>query len=71
MTDEPRVVEAVASMVSHGVLDDSGTEASAQLNRRIVDAMVAAVQKAQADGVTDPDLIRQAQLDARDAVLAG
>ncbi len=61
-----KVVEAVASMTSHGILGDDAT-----LNQRIMAAMVAAVEKCQAEGITDNEAIRQAQLDARDRVLAG
>lgn len=59
------IVQAVASMTSHGILGDD-----ANLNARIIDAMVEAVKKAQSAGVTDPEAIRHAQLEARDKVLA-
>lgn len=59
------IVQAVASMTSHGVLGSDADQ-----NRRILDAMVEAVKKAQAAGITDPEAIRHAQLAARDAVMA-
>lgn len=59
------IVTAVASMTSHGILGEDADQ-----NRRIIDAMVEAVKKAQASGITDPDAIRHAQLAARDKVLA-
>lgn len=68
MTDEPRIVTAVASMTAPAEVGDAEGQA---LVSRIQGAMVAAVQKLQAEGVTDPELIRQAQIDARDTVLAG
>lgn len=67
MSDEPRIVEAVASMTPVAELGDA---AGQSLVSRIQDAMVAAVQKCQADGITDPEIIRQAQIDARDRVLS-
>lgn len=67
MTDEPRIVEAVASMTAPGELGEA--EGIAKV-KRLQDAMVAAVMQCQADGVTDPEVIRQAQIDARDKVLA-
>lgn len=60
-----KIVKAVASMTSHGILGED-----ASLNRRIVDAMVGAVARCQAEGITDNDAIRLAQLEARDKVLA-
>lgn len=36
---------------------------------RLQTAMVAAVKQCQAHGITDPETIRQAQLEARDRVL--
>lgn len=59
------VVQAVASMTSHGVLGDDAAQ-----NARILDAMVEAVKKAQAAGITEPEAIRHAQIVARDKVLA-
>jgi hypothetical protein len=58
-------VSAVASMTSHGIIGADG-----DLNARIVGAMVEAVKKAQAAGLNDPEALRHAQLEARDAVLA-
>ncbi len=62
---KPRVVTAVASMTSHGVLGDDAVQ-----NTKIINAMVAAVKDLQARGVTDTEIIRAAQLEARDKVLA-
>lgn len=59
-----RIVTAVASMTSHGVLGDD-----ALVNARIINAMVDAVKELQAQGVADPERIRAAQLAARDRVL--
>ncbi|MDB5531526.1 MAG: hypothetical protein JWR51_4629 [Devosia sp.] len=58
-------VTAVASMTSHGILGED-----VNVNARIIDAMVEAVKKAQAAGITDPEAIRHAQIEARDKVLA-
>lgn len=52
-------------MTSHGVLGDDAVQ-----NTKIINAMVAAVKDLQARGVTDTEIIRAAQLEARDKVLA-
>lgn len=72
MADEPSdgsvIVSAVASMTSHA---DMGDASAAALNKRIQDAMVAAIVEAQAAGVTDVEQLRAVQIAARDQVLAG
>jgi hypothetical protein len=40
-------------------------------SRRIEAAMIAAVEKASADGITDPDKVRELMLAARDNALNG
>lgn len=60
----PRIVEAVASMSGVGVLGRDTSMAT-----RCEQAMAQAILDTMAAGVTDPDVIRQAQLDARDRVL--
>ena len=61
------IVQAVASMTSHAELGD--TDAAAR-NKIIQDAMVAAIEQAQAEGITDQDVIRERILAARDAAIA-
>jgi len=56
-----KIVASAASMTSHGVLGSSAAQ-----NDRILRAMVDAVARAHADGITDPEAIRKVQLDARD-----
>ena len=58
----PTVVSAVAAMTGHGT-----TIEAAERNAVIQAAMVAAIEKAQAEGVVDPDAIRERILAARDA----
>jgi len=60
-----KVVTATATMTAHGVMGAEGL-----LNRRLQDAMQAAVAKAQAAGVTDGEELRRVQLEARDRFLA-
>lgn len=52
-------------MTSHGILGEDASR-----NARILDAMVEAVKKAQAAGITDPEAVRHAQIEARDKVLS-
>lgn len=59
------VVSAVAAMTSHAEL--GGADAQAR-NKAIQTAMVAAIEAAQAEGITDPEVIRERILAARDAV---
>lgn len=61
------IVQAVAAMTSVAALGD--TDAAAH-NKRIQDAMVAAIQQAQAEGITDQDVVRERILAARDAAIA-
>lgn len=61
------IVQAVAAMTSHSELGDTDAQA---LNRRIQDAMVAAIEQAHAEGITDDDTIRARILAARDAALS-
>lgn len=56
------VVEAVGVAVGH-----DGSPAGISWAKQLEAAMTAAVEQAQAEGVTDPDEIRRRILDARDA----
>lgn len=60
------IVQAVAAMTSHAEIGN--TDAAAR-NKLIQDAMVAAIEQAQADGITDPEVIRARILEARDIAL--
>lgn len=56
----PRIVAAAGTAVgNHNTGDYSRA-------KRIEQAMVAAIEECMAKGITDPNVIRQAQLDARD-----
>lgn len=61
------IVQAVAAMTSHAEIGDGDAQAR---NKLIQDAMVAAIAAAQAEGITDPNIIRKRSLAARDAALA-
>ncbi len=61
------IVQAVASMTSHAEL---GNPDAAAHNKLIQDAMVAAIEQAQAEGITDENIIRERILAARDAAIA-
>ncbi len=56
-------VSATAVMTAHSSL---GKE---PISLAIEQAMIAAVEKCAADGITDPEEVRAAMLEARDAVL--
>lgn len=58
------IVEAVGIATSQGLMKSDPERATA-----LSDAMLAAVQKAQAEGITDNDEIRRLILEARDKVL--
>lgn len=60
------IVQAVAALTSHGELGDTDAQ---RMNKLIQDAMVEAIEAAQAEGITDPDVIRERILAARDAAL--
>lgn len=60
------IVEAVGIATSQGLMKSDPERATA-----LSDAMLAAVQKAQAEGITDNDEIRRLILEARDKVLEG
>lgn len=60
------VVQATGVIVVNG---DPGNAANTELVKKIEGAMLAALQEAQADGVTDPDVLRARMLEARDKVL--
>lgn len=57
------IVSAVGTAVSHGEAGGAGAR-----SKRIEQAMAAAVAKAQAEGVTDPEEMRARILAARDEV---
>lgn len=57
------IVEAVGIATSHASAGEPRTTA-------IADAMFQALTKAQAEGVTDPDVLRNIMLTARDEVLS-
>jgi len=59
MADKPRIVEAVGQAVG------------SKLGKDIEKAMAEAVRKAYAEGITDPDKIRELQLAARERVKKG
>lgn len=59
-----RIVSAVASMTAHGQVG-----ASEAASKRVQDAMRNALARAQADGVTDTETLRQLQIEARDKAL--
>jgi adenylylsulfate kinase-like enzyme len=61
MADKPTIVEATGSATA-------GKSASA---REIEKAMAEAIEQALAEGVTDPDEIRERQLEARRKVIRG
>lgn len=56
------IVEAVGIATSHGATGEAKTRADI-----LAEAMRQAVIKAQAEGIIDPDVIRQLMLEARDA----
>lgn len=60
------IVEAVGVAVSHGLMG-SDPEYAASLEK----AMLGAVKKAQAEGITDQDIIRARILEARDSAIGG
>lgn len=60
----PRIVSAVASMTAHGQVG-----ASEVTLKRVQDAMRDAVARAQAEGVTDTETLRQLQIEARDKAI--
>jgi len=65
MGASPKIVVATATMTAHGSLG-CDVEFNAGLQR----AMQTAVAKCLAQGITDSDTLRQAQLDARDRFVA-
>ena len=60
----PDVTEATFVMVADLTISDDK-------KKRVEDALIAAITEAQAEGVTDPDVIRARMLAARDALRDG
>lgn len=55
--------------IVEGVGSSASVRGDAKTSKRVEEAMAASITKAYAEGITDPDIIRERQLAARDAVL--